>query len=70
MKFSLLPLLLATISAQAQPAEVDASTIHMDSFMACQESKTHGQTMSQQIRKITAPSKKAKPPGRTPPKAP
>ena len=59
MKFSLLPLLLATISAQAQPAEVDASTIHMDSFMACQESKTHGQTMSQQIRKNHRPIQKS-----------
>lgn len=59
MKFSLLPLLLATISAQAQPAGVDASTIHMNSFMACQESKTHDQTMSQQIRKNHRPIQKS-----------
>jgi hypothetical protein len=59
MNYSLLPLLLATISAQAQPAEVDASTIHMNSFMACQESKTHDQTMSQQIRKNHRPIQKS-----------
>jgi hypothetical protein len=56
MKFPFLPLLLAAMSAQAQPTVVDVSIIRIDSFMACKDITTNGPSMSQLIRQTYRPS--------------
>lgn len=59
MKNLLLLTALTVIGAQAKAADIDVSIIQMNSFMACQESKTNGQPMSQWIRKNYRPIRKS-----------
>ena len=58
MKTLLLLTALTTITLQSRAADIDGATIQMNSFMACDESSTNGQTMSEMIRKKHRPIRK------------
>jgi hypothetical protein len=58
MKTLLLLTALTAIGIESKAADIDGATIAMDSLMACQESRTNGQTMSEMIRKKQRPIRK------------
>jgi hypothetical protein len=58
MKTLLLLTALTAIGLESKAADIDGATIPMNSFMACEESRVHGQTMSEMIRKKQRPIRK------------
>ena len=58
MKTLLLLTALTAIGLESKATDIDGATIAMDSLMACQESRTNGQTMSEMIRKKQRPIRK------------
>jgi len=59
MKTLVLLTALTAIGLESKAADLDVTTIPMNSFMACEESRVHGQTMSEMIRKNHRPIRKS-----------